>query len=174
MGRLPSTVQAWGSRHANRWFEDVAYLRMSYEDLGVSANIHVSWLDPCKVRRVTVVGSRKMAVYNDLAAEERIRVHDKSVSCPADETDLTQPPTSYRYGDITAPFIPAGEPLAIQDEHFADCIANGTRCRSDGQSGLAVVRVLEAAQISLGTGQPVPLDDSSPARVPSPLRAASV
>jgi predicted dehydrogenase len=174
MGRLPSTVQAWGSKHANRWFEDVAYLRMNYEDLGVSANIHVSWLDPCKVRRVTVVGSRKMAVYNDLAAEERIRVHDKSVSCTTDETDLTQPPTSYRYGDITAPFIPAGEPLAIQDEHFADCVAKGTSCRTDGHSGLAVVQVLEAAQISLGTGQPVSLEDARPVRVPSPLRAASV
>jgi predicted dehydrogenase len=126
---------------------------------------------------VTVVGSRKMAVYNDLAAEERIRVHDKSVSCPSGEADLTQPPTSYRYGDITAPFIPAGEPLANEDEHFADCIANGTPCRSDGYSGLDVVRVLEAAQISLGTGRPVTLDDADTPRIPNPsrsLRAATI
>ena len=159
MGRPPTVVDAWGSRHAHRRFEDVAYLRMSYDDLGVTANIHISWLDPCKVRRVTVVGSRKMAVYNDLSAEERVRIHDKSVSCPRDEGDFTQPPTSYRYGDITAPFLPADEPLATQDAHFLHCIATGGPCLTDGRSGLAVVEVLEAAQASLRTGHPVRLDE---------------
>lgn len=154
MGRRPSSVQAWGSRHAHRRFEDVAYLRMTYEDLGMSAHIHVSWLDPCKVRRVTVVGSRKMAVYNDLSAEERIRVHDKGVSFPDGDADLTQPPMSYRYGDITSPYVPAAEPLAIQDEHFVTCVATGARSRTDGHSGLAVVQVLEAAQASLESGRP--------------------
>jgi predicted dehydrogenase len=160
MERAPTSVHAWGARHAHRRFEDVAYLRMAYEDIGVSAVIHVSWLDPCKVRRLTVVGSRKMAVYNDLAAEERIRIHDKSVFCPT-EADLTQPPMSYRYGDITAPFVPAGEPLAVQDDHFVQCIATGCRCRTDGHSGLAVVEVLEAAQISLERGHAVGLDRSN-------------
>ena len=103
---------------------------------------------------MTVVGSRKMAVYNDLAADERVRIHDKGVSCPADEGDLTQPPTSYRYGDIIAPFVPADEPLAVQEEHFVDCIATGAPCRTDGRNGLAVVQVLEAAQTSLRTGRP--------------------
>jgi predicted dehydrogenase len=154
MGTQPSAVQAWGSRHAHRRFEDVAYVRMTYEELGVSAYVHVSWLDPCKVRRVTVVGSRKMAVYDDLAAEERIRVHDKSVSCPVGDADLTQPPMSYRYGDITAPYVPAAEPLAIQDAHFVECITTGAHSRTDGRRGLAVVEVLEAAQTSLESGQP--------------------
>src|SRR5919206_2468912 len=99
---------------------------MTYDDIGVSAHIHVSWLDPCKVRRLTVVGSRKMAVYNDLSPEERIRIHDKSVSYQVSEADLTQPPMSYRYGDIVSPFVPAGEPLAVQDDHFVQCIATGT------------------------------------------------
>ncbi|MEX5718533.1 Gfo/Idh/MocA family protein [Geodermatophilus maliterrae] len=157
MGRQPSSVQAWGSRHAHRRFEDVAYLRMTYEDIGMSAHIHVSWLDPCKVRRVTVVGSRKMAVYNDLSAEERIRVHDKSVSFPAGDADLTQPPMSYRYGDITSPYVPAAEPLAVQDEHFVTCVATGARNRTPGRSGLAVVQVLEAAQTSLQSGRPTSL-----------------
>jgi predicted dehydrogenase len=159
LSRQPTSVQAWGSRHANRKFEDVAYLRMSYDDTGVSANIHISWLDPCKVRRVTVVGSRKMAVYNDLAAEERVRIHDKSVYCSVDEGDLTQPPTSYRYGDIISPFVPADEPLAVQESHFIDCIATGGRCRTDGRNGLAVVEVLEAAQMSLRTGRPMRLEE---------------
>jgi predicted dehydrogenase len=157
MGRQPTAVQAWGSRHANRRFEDVAYLRLSYEDIGVSAFIHVSWLDPCKVRRMTVVGSRKMAVYNDLATEERIRVHDKSVSCPVGEADRTQPPMSYRYGDIISPYLTAVEPLAVQDGHFVECITTGTRSRTDGRSGLAVVQVLDAAQASLESGRPVTL-----------------
>jgi predicted dehydrogenase len=164
MGRGPSSVQAWGSRHAHRRFEDVAYLRLAYDDLGVSANIRVSWLDPCKVRRVTVVGSRRMAVYNDLSAEERIRIHDKSVSCPVGEADLTQPPMSYRYGDIIAPFLPAEEPLAVQDEHFVDCIATGRPCRTDGRSGRAVVEVLEAASLSLQSGRPVYLDEMTGSR----------
>ncbi|WP_246324350.1 Gfo/Idh/MocA family protein [Petropleomorpha daqingensis] len=159
MGRRPTSVQAWGSRHAHRRFEDVAYLRLAYADLGVSANIHVSWLDPCKVRRVTVVGSKKMAVYNDLAMEEKIRIHDKGVSFPVDKEDLTQPPTSYRYGDITAPYVPAGEPLAVQDDHFVESVVTGAPCLTDGLSGLAVVEVLEAAQLSLGSGQSVPLEE---------------
>jgi len=160
MGRLPTSVQAWGSRHAHRRFEDVAYLRMTYDDIGVVSHIHVSWLDPCKVRRLTVVGSRKMAVYNDLSTEERIRIHDKSVSCAIGDTDLTQPPMSYRYGNITSPFVPTGEPLVAEDNHFVECITTGAPCRTDGRSGLAVVEVLEAAQISLQTGNPVPISDS--------------
>src|SRR5437016_14502847 len=100
LGRTPIAVQAWASRHAHRRFEDVAYLRLFYDDFfddrGMSANIHVSWLDPCKVRRVTAVGSKKMAVYDDLAAEERIRILDKGV-LPQDGGNLTQPPLSYRY-----------------------------------------------------------------------------
>src|SRR4051794_33180744 len=161
MGRLPTSVQAWGSRHAHHHFEDVAYLRMAYDDIGVVAQIHVSWLDPCKVRRLTVVGSRKMAVYNDLSAEERIRIHDKSVSCEVGDTDLTQPPMSYRYGDITSPFVPPGEPLAVEDDHFVQCITTGATCHTDGLSGLAVVEVLEAAQLSLQTGRPAPVRDPS-------------
>ena len=158
VGRHPSSVQAWGSRHANSQFEDVAYLRMTYDEIGLTANVHVSWLDPCKVRRLTVVGSRKMAVYNDLASEERLRIHDKGVMFPELGEDLTQPPTSYRYGDITAPFVPPSEPLAVQDEHFLECITLGLPCRTDGRRALTVVEILEAAQRSLDSGRPVPLD----------------
>ena len=86
------------------------------------------------------------------------------MSCPVGEPDLTQPPTSYRYGDITAPFVPAVEPLAVQDDHFVECIATGSPCRTGGHSGLAVVEVLEAAQASVQTGRPVHLDDTARAR----------
>jgi predicted dehydrogenase len=171
LGRSPVAVQAWGSRHAHRRFEDVAYLRLFYDDFyddqGLSANIHVSWLDPCKVRRLTAVGSRKMAVYDDLASEERIRVLDKGVTRPTQPGNLTQPPMSYRYGDILVPFVAADEPLGVQDRHFVDCIRTGAPPMTDGANGLAVVEVLEAAQLSLRLGRPVPLYELAPRAHPT-------
>jgi predicted dehydrogenase len=165
LGRKPVAAQAWASRHAHRRFEDVAYLRLFYDDFfdarGLSANIHVSWLDPCKVRRVTAVGSQKMAVYDDLAADERIRVLDKGVCLPPDGDNMTQPPLSYRYGDIVVPFISPDEPLAVQDRHFIECIASGTRPLTDGENGLAVVEALEAAELSRRLGRPVLLEELS-------------
>jgi predicted dehydrogenase len=158
LGRKPVAVQAWAARHAHRRFEDVAYLRLFYDNFfdgrGLSANIPFSWLDPCKVRRVTAVGSKKMAVYDDLAAEERIRVLDKGV-CPPPDVDNLTPPMSYRYGDIVVPFVSPDEPLAVQDRHFLDCIANGARPLTDGFNGLAVVEALEAAELSRRVGRPV-------------------
>jgi predicted dehydrogenase len=155
LGQTPDAVEAWGSRHAHRRFEDVAYLRLYYADVRLSANIHVSWLDPCKVRRLTLVGSRKMAVYDDLAPEDRLRIHDKGVDASNDIDDLTQPPISYRYGDITVPFLHAQEPLAVQDRHFVACALDGTCPRTDGWNGLAVVEVLEALQLALQEGRRV-------------------
>jgi predicted dehydrogenase len=155
----PTTVEAWGSRHAHPRYTDVAYLRMEYAEHHVSAHIHVSWLDPCKVRRVTVVGSQKMAVYNDLESDERIRIYDKGVVRGSVTEHLGQPPMSYRYGDIIAPFTPSDEPLAIQDEHFVECILSNKTPQSDGAVGLSVVRVLEAAQRSIDSGRCVRLDE---------------
>jgi len=163
LGRKPVAAQAWASRHAHRRLEDVAYLRLFYDDHlddgSLSANIHVSWLDPCKVRRVTAVGSKKMAVYNDLAAEERIRVLDKGVLPPPDDS-LTQPPMSYRYGDIVAPYVSPDEPLVVQDRHFVECIVNGAQPLTDGENGLAVVEALEAAELSRRLGRPVLLEEA--------------
>ncbi len=164
LGRKPVAVQAWAARHAHQRFEDVAYLRLFYDDLfadqGLAASIHVSWLDPCKVRRVTVVGSSKMAIYDDVATEERIRVLDKGVNVPPNGgSNLGQPPTSYRYGDIMVPFIPPDEPLAVQDRHFVECVATGCTPLTDGENGLAVVETLEAAQLSRRLGRPVLLEE---------------
>jgi predicted dehydrogenase len=168
LGRKPVAAQAWASRHAHRRFEDVAYLRLFYDDFfddrGLSANIHVSWLDPCKVRRVTAVGSQKMAVYDDLATDERIRVLDKGVCLPPDGGNLSQPPLSYRYGDIVVPFISPDEPLAVQDRHFVDCAATGSRPLTDAENGLAVVQALEAAELSRRLGRPVLLEEIGSAR----------
>jgi predicted dehydrogenase len=161
LGSTPTTIQAWGSSHAHAYLEDVAYLRLRYAEAGITAQVHVSWLDPCKVRRVTVVGSRKMAVYNDLADQERLRIYDKGVVMAAQQEEFC-PPLSYRYGGIFSPFVSMHEPLSIQDEHFLECIRTGRRPQTDGENGLAVVRVLEAATLSLRMGGPVPLEAVPP------------
>jgi len=163
LGRTPVAAAAWAARHAHHRFEDVAYLRLFYDDFfddrGLSANIHVSWLDPCKVRRVTAVGSRKMAVYDDLATEERIKILDKGVCMAPPDGNLTQPPLSYRCGDIVVPFVSPDEPLGIQDGHFIECAASGTAPLTGGENGLAVVEALEAAQLSRRLGRPVLLEE---------------
>lgn len=159
LGRSPTSVQAWGRAHAHALLEDVAYLRLDYADIGVTAQIHVSWLDPCKVRRVTVVGSRKMAVYNDLADAERIKIYDKGVNKAISEgAALHEMPVSYRYGGISAPYIDFQEPLTVEDRHFVQCIREGRVPDTDGRSGLAVVSVLEAAQRSLRDGCAIQLE----------------
>ena len=176
----PALVQAWGSSHAHAYLEDVATLRLEYQDSGITAQVQVSWLYPCKVRRVTVVGTEKMAIYDDLAQGEPIKIYDKGVasssaksvaSAPdgrvqaaSDEESLHEMPMSYRYGAIVAPYIAAEEPLAVQDRHFLECICERKRPLTDGIDGLGVIQVLEAAELSLRKGHPVPVGDN-PAQV---------
>jgi len=152
----PSIVTAWGFRHVHPEYEDVAYLRLDYTDIGARVNIHVSWLDPHKVRRITAVGSKKMAVYDDLAVDERIRIYDKAAVPPQEGEGLLSG-IAYHLGDVISPFIPFAEPLAVQDQHFVDCISQGIEPATDGESGLNVVKVLECAQISLMEERPVAL-----------------
>ena len=161
LGSTPSSVQAWGSRHAHQTLEDVAYLRLTYAELNVTANIHVSWLDPCKVRRVTAVGSRRMVVYNDLSSDEPIRIFDKGVTLADGNGAAGTIPLSYRYGDISSPYLVSQEPLDVQDRHLIDCVRTGAVPLTDGANGAAVVRVLEAAQVSLAEDRPVVLAGAS-------------
>lgn len=167
LGAVPDTVSAWGSAFAHTYHEDVAFLRLSYKELEVTAQLHVSWLDPSKVRRITVVGSQQMAVYNDMADEEKLRFFDKGVSpITADEAltaqGLHERPVTYRYGGISSPYVPVQEPLQVQDSHFVDCIRDGSRPRTDGASGIAVVRVLAAAELSLREHRVVELQEMQP------------
>jgi predicted dehydrogenase len=155
LGAKPETVEAWTSRHAHDEFEDVAFVRLLYPRINVSAYIHVSWLDPRKVRRVTVVGSDKMAVYNDLANEEPIRIYDRRVESVPNGDRSGRFPVSYRYGDIISPFVAFKEPLLVQDQHFVDCISKGIAPQTNGESGLAVVEVLEAIDLSISQGRRV-------------------
>ncbi len=115
---------------------------------GYRAHLHLSWLDPHKERRFTVVGSRRMATFDDMALEGKVTIYDKGF----DEDARGYGEYITRSGDIFSPQIPNAEPLRIECEHFVDCIVNGRRPQSDGESGLRVVRVLEQLQRSLDAG----------------------
>ena len=164
LGAAPDSVSAWGGSHAHRYLEDVAYVRLSYKELDVAAQVHVSWLDPCKVRRVTVVGSRQMAVYNDMSGDEKLRIYDKGVTSSGQEPQpsgeaMHDIPVTYRYGGISSPYLPVQEPLAVQDNHFTDCVAAAGVPDTDGANGLAVVQVLVASDISLRERRTVSLEE---------------
>lgn len=153
----PSHVGAWGSSHGNGGkHEDVAVLQLYYEEADVTAYIRVSWLDPAKVRRVTAVGTRRMAVFNDLAHAEPLRIYDRGVDT-ADETEYSASTLTYRYGEIVSPHVPASEPLTQELSHFLDSVRNGAVPRADGHSGLAVVAALEAADQAMAEGRIVPV-----------------
>ncbi len=147
----PTQVSARGAAYVQPHIEDVAWVTLGFPS-GAMADIRVSWLDPCKIRRTTVVGSKKMLVYDDVEATEKIRVYDKGVDAPPYSDTLEQFHLSYRYGDITTPAISGQEPLEIECRHFCDCARNGQTPRSDGRVGWQVVRVLEEAQTSLQSG----------------------
>ncbi|MCP4962122.1 MAG: Gfo/Idh/MocA family oxidoreductase [Actinomycetia bacterium] len=153
----PTTIRAWATPHAHQDLEDLACLQLHYSDIDVSAQIHVSWLDPHKVRRVTVIGSEKMAVFNDMAVDERIRVYDKGVAFGVNNDGTA----AYRHGGIESPFIAFEEPLMVEDRQFVRSIITGETPPSDGRSGLAVVKALAAAEQSLRLGRPVDLVDTA-------------
>jgi predicted dehydrogenase len=156
LGEVPRTASVWANRHVGNRHADVAYLRLDFERAATHAFVRVSWLDPCKVRRVTVVGERKMAVYNDMSDNERIRVYDIGVdpTDPDDHSESHAMPVSYRTGDIVSPYIQFNEPLLVQDSHFIDCIRTGATPNTPGERGLDIVRVLAATDVAETSARP--------------------
>jgi predicted dehydrogenase len=148
LGQDPIGVSAQGQDCILNGVQDVAHICLTFPG-GIAAYIHVSWLDPCKVRRTTVVGDRKMAVYDDVEPLEKIRIYDKGVEKPPYTDTFGDFQLSYRYGDVVLPYIQVTEPLRIECQHFIESILNHTRPQSDGIDGLRVVKALEAAQRSL-------------------------
>ena len=146
----PVVVTAQGQAYLRPGVEDVVFAQLKFAD-GRIAHIHVSWFDPHKVRQVTLVGSDKMATFDDMEASEKIRIYDKGVSVAGSVVGYEQS-LSIRTGDILIPKTPGGEPLRIECLHFLECVEKGTTPRSDGRDGLRVVRVLEAASRSLAAG----------------------
>jgi predicted dehydrogenase len=154
LGDEPDSVSARGGTYLQSRIEDVVFVNLRFRS-GVTAQIQVSWLDPRKERRLTIVGSQKMVEFDDVHPVEKIRIYDKGVDRPPTFTEYAQY-LSIRNGDIHIPQIPMVEPLERQTRHFLDCITQGTRPLTDGHSALRVVRVLEAAQKSLESdGAPV-------------------
>jgi len=154
-GDMPTDVSARGSCYLQRGagVEDVVFANINFPG-GRMLNLHMSWLDPHKIRRITVVGSKKMAVFDDVESTEKLRIYDKGVKSVdyASYGDLL----TLRYGDIQIPHVPMTEPLRIECEHFVECVEQDKQPLTDGASGLAAVQVLEAAQKSLKqSGAPV-------------------
>ena len=142
----PVVVSAHGESYIQKAIEDVAFLSLRFSD-GKMANIHLSWLDPHKLRRVTIVGSKKMAVFDDMEASEKLKIYDKGVKNLSYDTYGEY--LSLRFGDITIPSIKMAEPLRAEAEHFIQCIESRKEPKTSGRDGLRVVKILAAAQESL-------------------------
>jgi len=152
LNKEPVAVSARGTYHIDPGTYDIAYLELLFAN-GTMVNIHVSWLHPRKIREITIVGSKKMLVYDDVSENEKIHIYDKGLSLPDNGNDkLSTWPPNYRYGDVTIPFISNAEPLKMECSHFVECIMEGKTPRSDGWSGLRVTSILEAADKSLFNG----------------------
>ncbi len=157
----PVLVSAEAAACVQPSVEDVAYLTLMFPD-GILTHVRVSWLDPSKTRRITVVGSEKMVTYDDVEPNEKIKIYDKGVVALKPSDSFGEFQFNYRYGDIVAPFIEFHEPLRVEAEHFIDCVRTGAQPITDGHAGLQVVRVIEALQKSLrDPGRPVTLNGTS-------------
>ncbi len=161
LGADPETVAANGQAYIQTGIEDVAFLHLRYPG-DIIAHTHVSWLNPDKIRRITVVGSKKMLVYDDVSTTEKLRVYDKGVTVQPHYDTFGEFQLSYRFGDIYTPRLDDNEPLKNECQHFVQCIQKRETPRSDGWSGLSVVRVMERACESIrSNGAQLSLSPSS-------------
>ncbi len=142
----PCEAVAHGASYVRPGVEDVVFCFLRFPS-GLTAHLHLSWLDPHKERRFTVVGARRMATFDDMALEGKVTIYDKGF----DEDTHGYGEYITRSGDIFSPRLPNLEPLRIECEHFVECVRRGEQPRSNGESGLRVVRVLETLQHSLET-----------------------
>ncbi len=160
LGMEPTDVCARGSDFLQKGIEDVVFVDLKFPG-GKMAHVHVSWLDPHKLRKFTVVGSQKMVVFDDMDASEKIKVYDKGVD-RAGEVVAYGDSLTVRNGDILIPKISLQEPLKLECAHFVECVRDRKKPLTDGLDGLRVVKVLDAAQRSLKNGgtpvaiQPLP------------------
>jgi len=160
LGATPVQVSATAAACVHSSVEDVAYLTLTFPG-GILTHVRVSWLDPSKTRRITVVGSEKMVTYDDVETNEKIKIYDKGVEALQPSNSFGEFQFNYRYGDIVAPFIEFHEPLRVEAEHFIECVRTGASPITDGQAGLQVVSIIESLQSSLRAGgRSVAIDES--------------
>jgi len=151
MEELPISVNCRGSAHVTPGVEDVTAMCLNFRN-NRSAIIHSSWLDPRKTREMTIVGSRRMVVYDDVPAIEKIKIYDARVERPPHYDTFGDFHYAYHYGDMYVPYIKQEEPLRSECQHFLDCIREGISPLTDGRRGLELVRILEASSQSLKIG----------------------
>ncbi len=159
LGELPEQVNCQGNASITEGIEDVTNMSLRFKNQRF-ATIQSSWLEPRKVRQMTIVGTRRMIVYDDLEPREKIRIYDVRVERPPHYDTFAEFHYSYHYGDSYIPHVKQEEPLKAQCQHFLDCIRTGQRPLSSGDHGLELVRILEASSKSLASaGTPVNLSD---------------
>src|SRR6202051_1365880 len=148
LGELPIAVNCQGNAHVSPAVEDVTNMSLTFRQ-GRFATIQSSWLEPRKVREMTIVGSRRMIVYDDLQTHEKIKVYDVRVERPPHYDTFAEFQYSYHYGDSYIPHLNQEEPLKAVCQHFVDCIKTNSQPLTDGRRGLEMARILEAANASL-------------------------
>jgi len=151
LGEKECRIVATGQSHFLSENEDVAFITLNFVDK-IVANLHLSWLDPCKIRNMTVVGTKKMVVYDDIETLEKIKIYDKGVLVPNSHNSFGEFQLSYRYGDITIPRLKQEEPLKAELSHFLECIREDKKPLTDGENGYQVVRMIEKINESLKNG----------------------
>jgi predicted dehydrogenase len=151
IGEMPLVVNCCGKAHVSRGVEDVTNMSLVFRKDRL-ATVHNSWLDPRKVREMTIVGTRRMIVYDDVAPLEKIKIYDSRVEVPPHYDTFAEFQYAYHYGDMYVPYVRQEEPLKVECQHFLDCIRDGIRPLSDGEQGRQLVTVLEAACTSLRRG----------------------
>lgn len=162
LGEFPTSVNCQGNAHVTAGVEDVTNISLSFQSKRF-ATIQSSWLEPRKVREMTIVGTQRMIVYDDLQPNEKIRVYDVRVERPPHYDTFAEFQYSYHYGDIYIPHLHQEEPLRSLSQHFIDCIVTGTKPNTGGVQGLELVQILEAASASLrANGSPVFLTPTGP------------
>ena len=163
LGQEPGAVSARGECYLQKGVEDVVFVNLHFKG-GMMGQLQLSWLDPHKIRKLTIVGSEKMAVFDDMESAEKVRIYDKAAD--RESYDSYGDAITLRFGDVVIPHIHMEEPLKLECQHFVDCVRDGAVPRSDGVDGLRVVRVLEAAQRSLDSdGVPIALETTHSKRL---------
>jgi predicted dehydrogenase len=151
----PVSVSATGFAHVEGQPENIAYMTMFFGG-SLIAHVHVNWLSPVKIRRTLLGGSRRMVMFDDLEASDKLKVYDRGISLNPSPENVYQMLIGYRAGDLWAPQLEVAEALGVGAAHFLDCIRDGSSPITDGQAGLRVVRLLEAATVSMAAqGRPV-------------------
>lgn len=157
LGELPLVVNCQGNAHVTQGIEDVTNISLCFRQKRF-ATIQSSWLEPRKVREMTIVGTRRMIVYDDLQTHEKLRIYDVRVERPPHYDTFADFHYSYHYGDSYIPHLKQEEPLKTECQHFLECIEKGAEPLTSGHKGLELVRILEAASSSLKNhGSPVTL-----------------